>query len=321
MQSLRLLLCALMTVVACAPQELLAASGPGISPNVELNTAAETGNPSELKAALRAGASVNTPVVTHWGPNPELPLNAAVTFRHIEEVRILLKGGADPNTAIDSASCVAPDIIKELLEHGANPNNSHGTLSSPLTGAVLRGSTSLEKECLQSAAILIAHGAKINGIGNGDPPLSNAVEINAVPFIKLFLSNGAKVNILDGADLTPLMEALRNYANQIACSRELKRACPGPGSYLPTMEYEAPVRGTRKAHGPARAATRLSVRLVPVRSGADIDPQRHTQLRGGGHSFPDGCRHRLHGITAHLEHQLIMDLHDEACRGVFTSTP
>jgi ankyrin repeat protein len=97
---------------------------------------------------------------------------------------------------------------------------------------VVRGNGELESLCIQSAQLLIEHGAKIDGIGDGHPALTEAVELNAPRFIELFLGKGANINVVDGVGLTPLLEAISRYALESDCLRKHASPC----DHMPTIE-------------------------------------------------------------------------------------
>ena len=63
------------------------------------------------------------------------------------------------------------------------------------------------------------------------------------------------------------------------------------------------------------------MRLIPVRAAAELDFERHGQLRGRGHACADCKRGLGHEIRAHFEHQLVVHLHDESRRHAFILTP
>ena len=187
-----------------AAQPLLAADQ-HLTPNERLRGAARSGDVNEIVSALRAGASVQVAVKGRY--EPQNPLNVAVTWGNIAAVKVLLKWGANPSRAIDDAVC-NPDILQILLDERADPNYSHGSLVSPLYGAIVTGgSPKLEEKCMASAALLIKYGARVDGKG-GTLPLVGAIQANSLPFVKFFLANGANVNLVDAAGLPPLLEAI-----------------------------------------------------------------------------------------------------------------
>lgn len=75
--------------------------------------------------------------------------------------------------------------------------------------------------------------------------------------------------------------------------RILDRRSPARARLRVLRRVECALREDRRPGAAAiqrSGCSEPSVRLVPIRSGADIDPQRDAELRGRGHSFPDGSR-------------------------------
>jgi ankyrin repeat protein len=221
-----------LLVISYSPAAL--GQRPSGNANERLVAAAETGDVQTIMQALRDGASVNAPAVTNRGPVPQLPLKVAATWNHLDAVKVLLQAGADPTPGLAGAGCKAP-IVNELLMHGANPNNDLHPLISVIMG---HGTPDpLLRACLETASLLVSHGATVNRVGDGPSPLSQAVATNAGPFIDLFLEKGADINARGSADITPLQEAMRNYAFTYTCLQKTGQECPGLGPYLPLIAY------------------------------------------------------------------------------------
>jgi ankyrin repeat protein len=95
--------------------------GGGVSP---LIGAARSGDVDQIKQLVASGADVNGPGgVNHW-----TPLMHAIHKNQAGSVTALLAAGADPNAVsgrttalIMAAGYGQADIVRILLEHGANP--------------------------------------------------------------------------------------------------------------------------------------------------------------------------------------------------------
>ena len=91
------------------------------------------------------------------------PFALSVFFRHPEVARFLVGQGADVNAAAENTMRVAPvhaaattqdrEMMRLLLEHGANPNARQQMDYTPLHSAAGRGDVEMAK-------LLIAHGAE-----------------------------------------------------------------------------------------------------------------------------------------------------------------
>ncbi len=79
------------------------------------------------------------------------------------------------------------DLVKLLLEHGADPNSCLGTFSALGIAVYLQQFKIIE--------MLLEHNASVNGLYDVFPPLYLAVTLNHVNIVKTFLDQGADVNI------------------------------------------------------------------------------------------------------------------------------
>jgi ankyrin repeat protein len=138
-----------------------AAQANGLTP---LMTAARTGNLNVVKALLLRGANVNGATAS----TDETALSWAVAERHL-------------------------DIVRALIENGADVHPRPQQAFSPLIGAAENGD-------IETAKVLIAAGARVNDTASdGTHPLPYAIVIGQSAFARFLLEQGADPNgVLDG---------------------------------------------------------------------------------------------------------------------------
>jgi ankyrin repeat protein len=126
-------------------------------------------------------------------------------------VKVMLDNGADVNsydrdgnTPLNYAVEKGHEaIVRLLLEKGANVQAKDGTSNPALVAAVHSGSEGIAK-------LLLAIGADIEGAGKyGDTPLLSAVRYGNENVINLLLDKGANIEGADKYDDTPLHSAIR----------------------------------------------------------------------------------------------------------------
>lgn len=119
-------------------------------------------------------------LISSYSPDGFTVLGLASFFGHYDIVKFLLEKGANPNLASTNQFKVAPihsacaisnyEIAEILIKHGADVNAKQMQSVTPLHSAAHNGSTKLVK-------LLIFHGADVNSrMENGQTPLFMALE-------------------------------------------------------------------------------------------------------------------------------------------------
>ncbi len=153
----------------------------------------------------------------------ELSLYQLVEINDIQRIENAIKKGIDLNeylsmgeTAFSNVSSELDwDLMKLLLDNGANPNLSFGILS------VL--DAEVKDNDLAKVKLLLDYGADVNNsyyitVYETEPfttPLHEAVKQNNHEMITLLLTYGADVNIKDNEGLTALDYAVKNNKNDV----------------------------------------------------------------------------------------------------------
>lgn len=171
-------------------------------------------DPDALSKALLAGASVNS---KYEEETPALCL-AMDSSRALDLVILLLAHKAPPNRADEmgytplerAIERCDPEIVRRLLEAGANPN----ALSSD-DGPLLHLALEARQNGSQMALWLLRHKAKPNALDDNDThPLEIAIERRDLTLLSALLEAGANPNAMDSTDSAPMlhhaMEASEN---------------------------------------------------------------------------------------------------------------
>ena len=212
--------------------------------------AARQGSLEAARALVDAGAKVNL-----TDPDGTTALNIAIINQHYDTAAMLTEKGADPNitdtagmgalyAAVDmntlgevfgrperqSHDKLTPvDLMKVLLDHGANPNAQLKSTTlqrahTPGDGALNVGTTPLMRAAKNGDAaairLLLAHGANPNlqekngttalmlaaGLGRGTGAFTKdyATEGELLEAVKVLVAAGANVNAVDDHGDTPL---------------------------------------------------------------------------------------------------------------------
>lgn len=94
------------------------------------------------------------------------------------------------------------DAAKKLLAQGAHVNARDAAGRSALTLAAQQGQVELVRALLKA-------GAKVNGVGEGWPPLSAATVRGHTPVVQLLLRSGAALDVPAANGHVPLVDAVR----------------------------------------------------------------------------------------------------------------
>lgn len=147
-------------------------------------------------------------------------LMRAANLGHFEAVKVLIEKGANISirskgnetalsNAIQSSKKNKSQIIKYLIDHGADVNDTTSY-----------GDTSLIRACedgeIELIKYLIAKGADINQKGSlGATPLHEAARNGHLEIVKLLIENGAEISAKGYGNETPLFKAARGGYLQI----------------------------------------------------------------------------------------------------------
>ncbi len=153
------------------------------------------GNAHSVRVLLRLGADPN--LVDKLGKSALL---IAARYGRDQSVIALLASGADPNATIEfnqppplgiAASEGYLDIVKRLLEAGANVNSRYQNGKTALMSASFSGH-------LKIAGVLLDAGADVNASDTyGHTPLSNAAFQGQSEIVRLLIKHGARIDDKD----------------------------------------------------------------------------------------------------------------------------
>lgn len=168
--------------------------------NPPLLISAADGNHLEtVKYLVEKGANVN---ITNKDFNPITPLYMAVFKGDFNICKYFISEGADIKFRINSDSLLMIaikenhfDVVKLLVENGADINYRNNSYETPLFYVPTSGKTKAQ-ENIKIASYLIKKGADVNAKrDDSTTPLWNAVYFNYIKLVKLFIKNGANVNL------------------------------------------------------------------------------------------------------------------------------
>ncbi|MEE3371694.1 MAG: ankyrin repeat domain-containing protein [Planctomycetota bacterium] len=151
-------------------------------------------------AALR-GSETSVRLLLEYGADPNVTNQAGVTalvwgVHELAKVRLLLEAGAVPDVQtrlgntpliIAAAHASSVDVVRLLLEHGADVHVANRRGTSALRNAVRAGG-------LETAKVLLSRGARQNAESNGASDLSLAAGRGDQQMVELLLAHDADPN-------------------------------------------------------------------------------------------------------------------------------
>lgn len=171
------------------------------------------GSLEKVKAIISSGEmTVNSPTISDL----RRPLGTAITATKPEIVKYLLENGADVNFAgeqgvtplMNAVGHMPIDIIKMMLEKGAKLDVANNDKMTPLHYAAYRGNIEAMELFLEKGADLNA--LSENGLGLGGTALHNAVSGKRLEAVKFLVAKGMSADAKNDHGNTPLMIAARN---------------------------------------------------------------------------------------------------------------
>jgi len=150
-----------------------------------------------LKELFQAGQDINQVMQMEFGNYPPLLMALmfqAATGKNIELVKLLLEHGADPNyvapngeTSLVIAILMgADDIVELLIKHKAQVNSIGQNIRCPLLVAI-------DRDCTNIARLLIEAGADIEAQNQNGTALYQAIDRMNIEIVRLLLARGAKI--------------------------------------------------------------------------------------------------------------------------------
>lgn len=187
-----------------------------VSGRTALKYAAENGNKDVLDVLLKGGADPNIP-----DGDKRTPLMEAAKKNNKEIVDLLLGGKANPNVPPDKDGNTplieaakhqdkTPDVIKSLLDKGADPNKTDAIGHTVLWELAKKGDS-------ESVKALLAANAKpdVKDPVSDTTPLMESAKTGDLESVKALLDKKANANFKDGFDRTPLMEAAKSGNTEV----------------------------------------------------------------------------------------------------------
>ena len=189
-----------------------------------MHPASLTNRPPQVRTGRLSAADLVTVLLKNRA-DPNVALKAPLLMRQHNAGDASLGAGATP--LMRAAKALDVDIMKALLDHGADPSralaNGTTTMAVALTG---RGSRTLTPDTpmFQAVRLLLDRGADVNATGaNGATLLHQSVD-RGEAFVRLLVERGAKLDLKDASGRTPLDIALGVAPSAPGWSRRSRQA-------------------------------------------------------------------------------------------------
>jgi ankyrin repeat protein len=193
-----------MRALAFAALAMLAATTPAAAGKPEqeaLCTAAKSGTPADVEAALKSGGKVNGECT---GTGSGTPLGSAMIMAKVDNMEVLLKAGAKINNKSDMRLGYARNAASAelLLKYGAKVGAVDDAGTPPLMHITSTYASNYdgiykmtEQDAIDIAKLLIAHGAKVDQKNKyGSTALIEAAFACLPNLTALLIEKGADVN-------------------------------------------------------------------------------------------------------------------------------
>ncbi|XP_065446784.1 ankyrin repeat and SOCS box protein 3 isoform X5 [Chrysemys picta bellii] len=205
--------------------------------------AAREGNVKSLRKLIKQGYSVDVPDNRGW-----MPIHEAAFHNSSECLKLLI------NAAVENGH---PEIIKLLLQHGANINGSHSWSGwNSLHQASFQGHTEIIK-------LLLEKGANKECVDDfGITPLFIAAQYGKLESLRVLISHGANVNCQAKDKATPLFIAAQEGHTESVDLLLSKGA--NPNLYCNEEEWQLPIHAAAQmGHSNFKCYSILGL-LIPV---------------------------------------------------------
>lgn len=173
-----------------------------------MHPASLTNRPPQVRTGRLSAADLVTVLLKNRA-DPNVALKAPLLMRQHNAGDASLGAGATP--LMRSAKALDIDIMKALLDHGADPKRAmaNGTtaVAVVLSG---RGARTLTPETpmYQAVRLLLERGLDVNATGANGATLLHQNLDRGEAFVRLLVEHGARLDLKDGTGRTPLDIAL-----------------------------------------------------------------------------------------------------------------
>ncbi len=203
-------------------------------------------------------------------------------------VRRLIDDGVDVNTLLPNDTTLLhiaagenkPELVKFLLDHGANANAKQIQGYTPLHEAAssqVDDTAQQQANSVKIAEMLLKHGANPNPGPDPTPPLIQACMGN-FELIKMLVKYGADVNIRDSYSRTPLIYSAHNFQiTEFLISKGADanaQDCYGNTVLMGALSYENPTES-------------IKIMKLLIEKGANINAVSHPNGQARGEAILD----------------------------------